>query len=1004
MNKGNQISYSIRIVICLTSLFLLLKTIFYWKQIVTSFINDKSMLFLLSAALVTLSVFFFSNFSKRERSTRNEGGIVNIYDIATRLYLSTFLILLFYLAGVNYGETRIAQDFPPLAPFINGLFLFFFPFFIWLSRYKNPLQSGLLASLPLIFIGFDFALSSSMVFTLYFLLIVFWIIERSIESDVDRIPYPYIIPIFLIYLSSFCSSFLSSNIYNSLNGFQPYNVIFIFFLLLVCQKDSKGFKNLIEIILIAGNIFFVGICFTKLIFNINYKSLMKAITERLWISDLLPPTYLSENLIIFVMIVFGILLYKDGVKRFLLGILITIDLILLGVMRSKGSLLGLFAGIAYLAFLFLLKRNYNSEFKTFMKTNSKKIVSVVCLVIIIASVIIFCNTSRIEKLMQKETVSYRLFIWEVSLKLLKHHPIFGGGYENQYQRAMIVSPDTFYDYDIANKSYIFTTTHNMYIAFAENLGLFGLLVFLCLIFTILKRNLYALKVTGNKREWFIVWSIGGTSIAFFFNIFTATPSNKYLFILFLLYALQEHVIKLSTNSEYNQVPKAKKVENLFFWLIIIFSALSFFSLPVINRISGSFRLNRILPEFSYRFLNAQEIEKMGVDLFLKGQNRDSLDSYKHAALAKRNFAMYYHIQGLFEWLINNNPSKAFSLLQKCDIYDPLDINEDEYYLDAGIVAAAAGNKEDAVNYLQKALYKDPHIINIYWRRVGVKGTQKREYDLLNDIEIYNKTGKFTPALDEIVRIRITMLLDRFKKIEDIRPIPLDVGPREKDSLYFPLLQVLDRMKEHILTLPDKPAGLKAESYHKLAMCYKNIRRLEHIVEVLEDTDYLWNSGRYGLDLAFMLGETYTNLEEWEKAVDVYKKVGRNYEIALSYKHMGKLDDAEKYFHDAINKTGTSLALEMRIKSYRGLADLYEMKGEFDKAIQSFNTLLQLEKHPNNYDLFADFLFRMENREKALNLLHEGLENFPDNEKLTDKIQLIKNSRNYFEMKEKLDAR
>ena len=183
-----------------------------------------------------------------------------------------------------------------------------------------------------------------MVFTFFFLLILFYLVQRT-EGNSEHFNFnPYLLPIFFIYISSLLSSFFSPYIYKSLLFFQPYIIIFTFFLLISTESDTKLLKDFIAKIIVASNIFFIAICLTKLFFNITYKGFAKASLERPWVSKLLPPTYLSENIIIFVILIFGFLLSNSGLRKFLLGILVGIDLMLLGIVRSKGSILGLLAG------------------------------------------------------------------------------------------------------------------------------------------------------------------------------------------------------------------------------------------------------------------------------------------------------------------------------------------------------------------------------------------------------------------------------------------------------------------------------------------------------------------------------------------------------------------------------------------------------------------------------------------------------------------------------------
>jgi tetratricopeptide (TPR) repeat protein len=182
----------------------------------------------------------------------------------------------------------------------------------------------------------------------------------------------------------------------------------------------------------------------------------------------------------------------------------------------------------------------------------------------------------------------------------------------------------------------------------------------------------------------------------------------------------------------------------------------------------------------------------------------------------------------------------------------------------------------------------------------------------------------------------------------------------------------------------RPQDLKASEYLAQYYFYKNrpqeaIKLYETIVE--KKPDYL-----EGL---FWLGYLYEEVGERDKAIKMWKKalkIEPNHAPTLNslgyiYAEEGiNLDEAEKMVKKA-------LEIEPRNGAYLdSLGWVYFKKGDYQKAEEFLKKAISFSKDPVIYGHLGDLYVKMNNIKEAIGYYKEGVDNFPDNKNLREKLK------------------
>ena len=218
-----------------------------------------------------------------------------------------------------------------------------------------------------------------------------------------------------------------------------------------------------------------------------------------------------------------------------LGCVLLILIWSLGITFSRGAWLGCLAGVLF--FLYTLKR------KIFVWG-----IFILILLICGAGILLSQQTKTLLRLTADnihDTMSWRLGVWEDSVKMIKDKPAFGHGVNTymmlfqEYRRKYMGYAD-----------YSPTYAHNCYIQLAAETGVFGLAAFLWIFLRLFKKVIAQTREIGQNTTSSI-FSIGLLSAVLTFLAHSAVDTNFYSLQISILFwiltgLLSAHVLVLET--------------------------------------------------------------------------------------------------------------------------------------------------------------------------------------------------------------------------------------------------------------------------------------------------------------------------------------------------------------------------------------------------------------------------------------------------------------------------
>lgn len=246
---------------------------------------------------------------------------------------------------------------------------------------------------------------------------------------------------FITYL--FFNTFTSKNLYSSFNEFLNYfNYLVVFFVALqFSPEDSKRLKK---------TTFYIGF-FLSGIFLMQKLFLE---TNKLWAT--LPKQNILSAILVISFFITIELLINEKFKRVYLTGLVSI-LIALFLSKTVSVMLGFLAGVCFL----LAKTRFISE---------KKIYHITVLVFLLGAMVV-----SLPKLSEPDVIN-RYFWWIAAFRMFLENPLVGVGVGN-FERYI-----TQYNFTDFHSMY----AHNFYLQTLAETGLVGLLLFLILVFFILR--------------------------------------------------------------------------------------------------------------------------------------------------------------------------------------------------------------------------------------------------------------------------------------------------------------------------------------------------------------------------------------------------------------------------------------------------------------------------------------------------------------------------------------
>jgi len=236
--------------------------------------------------------------------------------------------------------------------------------------------------------------------------------------------------------------------------------------------------------LLASGILLAILTLARYFILIREIDLSYAVTLRLWIAGA-NPNALASALLLTVSVLFTSP-PKSTLGKVLWGLLMVLTLLMMYLSLSKAVWLGLIL-LFMLGFLISnknLKRNL-----------------VITLVLVCLGIVVALNVPAISvRLMDEFSFSSRIVIWQTVLGNISHHLVLGVGPGNSFVHAAFVNTLP-YEQIFPMREYFGGHSHNIWLELTEGVGLIGLLVFLWMVFILIRR-------AGQGRSWLISGFIG----------------------------------------------------------------------------------------------------------------------------------------------------------------------------------------------------------------------------------------------------------------------------------------------------------------------------------------------------------------------------------------------------------------------------------------------------------------------------------------------------------------
>lgn len=493
---------------------------------------------------------------------------------------------------------------------------------------------------------------------------------------------------------------------------------YIFTALLVIEIKKKAWMwqgliiGIIITALITTAISFSIILYTFARFQFSFRDLLTRLPHILnamptmpAIVNLHPTISAGYYLMVFPLIVFQINRSKKVLYRILLGLGLLLTLIIVIMMKSRGSIIGL--AFMTLSVLILASKNVLPKIGEYPEY-------VIILGLIIFSLItagIFYIIKREGFSFQEESIICRLEAWKISLGLLLEHPLLGSGMETFGLRFLQKKIPT-------ACSAILHVTHNDFLQILVNFGLAGLaaLAYFFYKFWLFINN--STRVGESSRNYSLIALAGMAGMGVMSTV-TYSPNIVFLGIFYLVWMIDENKI-VELDFQY------WKLLGLLFFLATIGSL----EIWTVWRIEPYFRARIAAERSDWATASANLKEAI---------NRDPGVAYYQQTLA--------YIEGQRQW--TGDTSGLDALDQYYLTFEEIsEIGDD--HASAASLWAEKGNYLAAVQEIEMALYYSP-INKNYYCILGSYLTKVHQDDkaliALSNCIVYQPTWLDTPFWD-----------------------------------------------------------------------------------------------------------------------------------------------------------------------------------------------------------------------------------------------------------------
>ena len=359
------------------------------------------------------------------------------------------------------------------------------------------------------------------------------------------------------------------------------------------------------------------------------------------------------------------------------------------------------------------------------------------------------------------------------------------------------------------------------------------------------------------------------------------------------------------------------------------------------------------------FEKAEAEDRMNVDVYLsKGVALANLGEYEKAKqtfekalkIEKKNGLVYFHL-GNIEILLGNK-AKGIELYNNAISYG---FDDAQVYFSLGLMFEEEGDDNLAIRNYAKALIKDPNRADIRIRKIRlfIKNRQMQEaLQALDELILANSDTFEGYHLKFLTLVN----LQRYDEAAEVVDFAMKLFPKDtafaldKASLMITKKEFNEALA--YMKFIEENYEVDTEIRHNLAMerarvfsLMEDMDRTIASLEAARQASLAYEPPVLDLEALFLLSSCYMNVENYEKAIwcsqELKKAEGENYYALAAYyyeplalKKLGKTEEAEKLFREAIEyfrKVTLDNPGNLDAYSFRIMA-LHEV-GEFEKALE-----------------------------------------------------------------------